>query len=222
MMKRVLCKWCDKMWLIATYGIGLLMMIWAAVGWSGWETPRKLLCLLAILLPLHVLEENTFPDGFHYMMNLIQHSDDPNAGPMNRLSDMVSNFGGEVLFVVLFLWGGNVGSSILVAFFGIGESVVHTIFGILTHQKLKERGMKTIYGPGLATSYLTLLPLSAYAIRSLSTQTIVFADVLTGILLIICVIALLIRIPILVFGKYQPEYAFSSSGYFKKYERPLP
>ena len=218
-MKTMLRKWCVMPWLITTYIIGLLMIIWTAVGWSDWEMPKRLLGLLAILLPLHVFEENTFPDGFHYMMNLIQRSDRPNVGPMNRLSDMVSNFGGEVLFVALFLWGGNIGSSVLVAFFGIGESVVHTIFGILAHQKLNDRGMKTIYGPGLVTSYLTLLPLSVYAIHWLVSQRITFADVLTGFLLIVCVIVLLIRIPIMVFGKYQPEYAFSSSGYFQKYER---
>ena len=221
-MKSILNKWCGKAWLITTYAIGLLMIIIAAVGWDSWEMPRKLLCLIAILLPLHVFEENTFPDGFHYMMNLVQRSQRPNVGPMNRLSDMISNFGGEVPFAALVLCGGNTGSTILVAFFGIGESVVHTLFGILTYKKLKSCGMKTIYGPGLATAYLTLLPLSVYAIRYLAAQTITSADVLAGILLIVCVIALLIWLPIMIFGKYQPEYAFSSSGYFKKHEQPVP
>lgn len=179
--------------------------------------PKRFLCLLAILLPLHVFEENTFPAGFHYMLNLVQHSDRPNVGPMNRLSDMVSNFGGELLFLAFFLWGGNVGSCILVAFFGIGESIAHTLFGIITLKKLKSQGMKTIYGPGLATAYLTLLPLSVFAIRWLTAQTIMLTDAITGVFLILCVVVLLIRIPMMVFGKYQPEYAFSSSGYFQKY-----
>jgi len=219
-MKTLLNRWCGKPWLVATYAIGLGLILLAALKWNGWETPRKLLCLLAILLPLHVFEENTFPDGFHYMMNLVQKSDRPNTGPMNRLSDMISNFGGEILFVLLFLWGGNIGSCILVAFFGIGEAAAHTIFGILVRKRLKARGMKTIYGPGLATAYLTLLPLSFYAIRWLTAQTIAFADVLTGVFLIVCVIVLLIRIPMMVFGKYQPEYAFSTSGFFQRYEHP--
>jgi hypothetical protein len=162
-MRRILNKWCGKPWLIAVYAVGLALAVTAAVRWNVWGTPKRILCLLAILLPLHVFEENTFPDGFHYMMNLAQNSDRPDLGPMNRLTDMVSNFGGEVLFLLLFLWGGNVGTSILAAFFGIGESIVHTILGAATHKKLKSRGMKTIYGPGLATSYLALLPLSVYA-----------------------------------------------------------
>ncbi|WP_455616668.1 hypothetical protein [Eisenbergiella sp.] len=81
------------------------------------------------------------------MMNLVQKSDRPNVGPMNKLSDMVSNFGGEILFLLLTIWGGN-----------------------------------------------------------------------TGSILIVCVIALLIRLPIMLLGKFQPEYGFESSGYFEKFE----
>lgn len=217
-MQKALVKWCGKPWLITTYAVGLCLAVSAALRWHSWETPRKLLCLLAILLPLHVFEENTVPGGFHYMLNLVQRSGRPNVGPMNRLSDMVANFGGEMLFVTLFLWGGNVGSSILVAFLGIGEAAAHTIFGVLTRQKLQSRGMRTIYGPGLATAYLTLLPLSADAMRWLAAQTVTSASVLTGLLLIACVIVLLIRVPMVVLGQYQPEYAFPSSGYFKNYE----
>lgn len=77
-MKTILQKWCGKPWLIATYGMGIWMMVWALLGWHDWEMPKKLLfCLLAALLALHVFEENTFPDGFHYMMNLVMHSDHP-------------------------------------------------------------------------------------------------------------------------------------------------
>lgn len=217
-MKSILVKWCGKPWLITTYLIGIVIAVVAIFQWNAWEMSRKLLALLAILLPLHVFEENTFPDGFHYMMNLMQKSDRPNHGPMNKLTDMISNFGGEILFLILLLWGGNTGTTILVAFFGIGEAVVHTVFGMLTLRKLKAKGMKTIYGPGLATAYLTLLPLSIYAIYTLYEQTLTTAGIITGMLLIIGVIALCIRVPIMVFGKFQPEYVFENSGYFRKFE----
>lgn len=217
-MKNILVKWCGKTWLITTYILGIAVAAVAFFQWNSWDMSRKLLALLAILLPLHVFEENTFPDGFHYMMNLVQKSDRPNHGPMNKLTDMISNFGGEILFLILLLWGGNAETTILVAFFGIGESVVHTILGMLTLRKLKAKGMKTIYGPGLATAYLTLLPLSIYAIYALCGQTLTTADVAAGIILIISVIALCIRIPIMVFGKFQPEYVFENSGYFRKFD----
>ncbi len=216
-MRKILIKWCDKLWLMVVYGIGLLLAVMAFLQWNKWNIPKQFLCLLAILLPLHVFEENTFPGGFHYMMNLVQKSPRPDVGPMNRLSDMISNFGGEMLFLILFLWGGNVGSNIFVAFFGIGESIIHSIFGVIIYKKLRDRGLKSIYGPGLATAYLTLLPLSVFSICWLKTQSITFTDVVIALLLVVCVVVLLIRIPIMVLGKYQPEYAFSSRGFYQKY-----
>lgn len=216
-MRSVLIKWCGKPWLITIYAAGLFAAVLAAER-NGGEMPGRLLCFLAILLPFHVFEENTWPGGFHYMLNLVQKSERPNAGPMNRLSDMVSNFGAELLVLLLALWGGNIGTSILVAFFGIGKTIVHTVLGVMTRHKLKNRGMKTIYGPGLFTAYFALLPLSIYAVSWLRGQTIRVSDALTGILLIVCVIALLIRVPVRVLGKYQTEYAFESGGWFRKFE----
>ena len=216
--KEILVKWCDKPWLITTYILGFVMFVVSVFFWKGWGMPRRFLALIAITLPIHVFEENTYPDGFHYMMNLVQKSENPNAGPMNKLSNMISNFGGEILFLILVIWGGNIGSSILVAFFGIGESIVHTLFGFLTYRELKIKGMKTIYGPGSLSAYLTMLPVSVYTISWLLTQNITKTDLLTGIFLIACVIALLIRMPIMLFGKFQPEYEFKSSGYFGKFK----
>lgn len=214
----VLQRWCGKPWLMTLYVIGVLVLILAVFRWGQWETPRRILGLLAVLLPLHVFEENTFPDGFHYILNLVQRSERPNAGPMNRLSDMISNFGAEVLFLVLLPWGGNAGTCIFAVFFGIGEAAAHTVFGVLVRRKLRAGGMKTIYGPGLATAYLTLLPLSVYALYYLSGQAIRLPDVLLGLGLSAAIVVLLIRLPMMLFGKFQPEYEFSSSGYFRRYE----
>ena len=213
----MLQKWCGKPWLITMYVIGAMMAALAAVQWQNWAVPKRFLCLLSILLPLHVFEENTWPAGFHYMMNLVQKSNRPNEGPMNRLTDMISNLGAEILFLLLFLWGGDNGTCILTAFFGIGETMAHLLFGTLVLQKLKHRGMKTLYGPGLASALLTLLPLSFAAIRWLMLQTITGSDVLIGVLLIAAVILGLIRMPMMTFGRYQPEYAFSSNGYFRRF-----
>ena len=55
-------------------------------------TERKLAFMLAILLPLHVFEENTWPRGFHYMMNLVQKSDRPDAGPMPQKGRLLMMF----------------------------------------------------------------------------------------------------------------------------------
>ena len=72
------------------------------INWGVWDVPQKLMCLLAVFLPLHVFEELTWPNGFHFMMNkLIQKSDNPLAYPENKLTDMVTNFGAEIMFIVL-------------------------------------------------------------------------------------------------------------------------
>lgn len=67
----ILEKWCGKPWLITTYLLGIIILGLTIGFWKNWEIPRKLLAIIAILLPLHIFEENTFPSGFHYMMNII-------------------------------------------------------------------------------------------------------------------------------------------------------
>ena len=210
-------KWCGRYWLWAIYAMGLAMLA-AFFIILDMTMERKLAFMLAILLPLHVFEENTWPRGFHYMMNLVQKSDRPDAGPMNTLTDMISNFGAELLMIVLAVYGGSPGISLLAAFFGIGESAAHIGFGIIVQRKLKDRGKKTIYGPGLATALLTLLPLSVWSISYLSGVALTGGDIAAGIVLIVVVIAGLIRLPMMTLGKFQPQYAFSGSGYFERFK----
>lgn len=211
-------KWCHKYWLYMIYAMGIVMLLFTVVFWNDMEVPRRLLGILSVLLPFHVFEENTLPGGFHYIMNTVRKSDDPNAGPLNTVSDMITNLGGELLFLILFLFGGNLGTSIMVAFFGIGESVIHTGFGIVMRSKMKSHGLKTIYNPGLCSSYLTLLPLSIYAVFYLTSSTITSNDVLFGVILVILIIGGLILLPMKVIGKFQPEYAYSEMGFYDKYQ----
>lgn len=213
-MGSVLVRWCRWQWLAVTYLIGLALIFIATLHWNDWSTPKRLLCVLAILLPLHVFEENTYPNGFHYQINTIQGSQRPNVGPLNTISNMVTNFGAEMLFITLFIWGGNMATCILIAFFGIGESVIHTMFGVLMRKRSHCGDIKGVYGPGLLSAYFALLPLSIYAVFWMNSQMINVPDIAFGILLIILVIVLFIRAPVKVLGKYQPEYAFDSSGYY--------
>ena len=132
---------------------------------------------------------------------------------------MISNFGAEIVMIALIIWGGNAATDILAAFFGIGESTVHTVFGIIMHKKLKSKGSKTIYGPGLFTAVFTMLPLSVYAIIRLTQIQLSASDVITGIILVFVIIAGLIRIPVKTLGKYQKQYVFTDSGYYEKYKK---
>ena len=80
MKKSVLDWWCGQPWLHATYFLGIIMLNVLIVNWGIWDVPQKLMGLLAVILPFHVFEELTWPNGFQFMMNkLMQKSDNPLA-----------------------------------------------------------------------------------------------------------------------------------------------
>ena len=82
MRKTLLNRWCGQPWLHATYFLEIVMLNVLLIQWTNWSVPQKLMGLLTVLLPIHVFEELTWPNGFHYMMNkLIQKSDNPLAYP---------------------------------------------------------------------------------------------------------------------------------------------
>ena len=147
MKKSLLNWWCGQPWLHATYFLGIVMLNVFIINWGVWDVPQKLMCLLTIFLPLHVFEELTWPNGFQFMMNkLMQKSDNPLAYPENRLTDMITNFGAELLLIVLTFITPMLGNKgvVFAVFFGIGETVVHTIFSIITLNHYKSKGKKTL------------------------------------------------------------------------------
>lgn len=223
MHKTFFQKWCDQLWLYAVYAIGLAVLNVTLYHWGAWDTPTTLIALLAVLIPLHVFEENQFPAGFHYQMNLIRGSDAPNVYPMNQVTDMFTNLLAELLVVVLLVLSlhgrPSNGMVLFVAFFGIGETVAHTLFGTLCYHRLKGKGKRTIYGPGSITAYCTLLELSVCSIKWLVGQRIVAADILVAAGILLFIVVFLILLPLSINGKVRsPRYAFPSSGYFTKYE----
>ena len=58
-MMKIISKFCDQIWLYIVYAMGLSMAILLIMKWSDWDTPQKLVCMLAIAIPIHVFEENT-------------------------------------------------------------------------------------------------------------------------------------------------------------------
>jgi len=211
-------KFCGQPWITLMYALGAIMLVLTIIFGRTWETPRLLAALFVIVLPLHVFEELQFPAGFHYMMNTVQKSETPNVGPENRLSDMVTNLGAELIFIGFFIFGGNIATSVAFAIFGIGESIVHTIFGILIWKHFKSKGKKSIYGPGILSAYFTQLPISVFALTWLSTQAVATKDIIIGVVIIMVIMGVLIRLPMMTLGgKKHPEFAYDSAGYFSKF-----
>ena len=167
MTNTLLDKWCGQPWLHATYFLGIVMLNVLIINWGVWDVPQKLMCLLAVFLPLHVFEELTWPNGFHFMMNkLIQKSENPLSYPENKLTDMVTNFGAEILFIALTFLTPMLGNKgvIFIIFFGIGETFVHTLFSVLTYRHYRSKGKKTLYSPGFVTAWCLLLEAAIYGI----------------------------------------------------------
>ncbi len=222
MKNNMLDKWCGKPWLYATYCLGIIMLIVLIVQWSEWNIPQRLVGLLTVALPLHVFEELTWPNGFQYMMNkLIQKSDNPLAYPENRLTDMITNFGAEVMFITFLFLLPVLGNKIIVfaVFFGIGETIAHTLFSIVTLKHYRAKGKRTLYSPGFITAWCSLLEIGIFSLYWLTTSgTFVVSD-LWGLALVAFLIIFMIRMPFIISYKIKStRFAYSDMGYFKKYE----
>ena len=74
----------------------------------------------------------------------MQKSDNPLAYPENRLTDMITNFGAELLFIALAFLTPVLGNKgvIFAIFFSIGETFVHTFFSFVILNYYKSNGKK--------------------------------------------------------------------------------
>ncbi|MBQ7896732.1 MAG: HXXEE domain-containing protein [Oscillospiraceae bacterium] len=223
MKKSFLDWWCGQPWLHATYFLGIVMLNVLIINWNTWPVPQKLMGLLTVLLPLHVFEELTWPNGFQFMMNkLIQKSDSPLAYPENRLTDMITNFGAELMFIALTFITPLLGNKgvVFVIFFGIGETLVHTVFSFVTLKHYQPMGKKTLYTPGLFTTWCSLLEVAVYGLYWLIKSGSFVKTDLWGLALVAFLIIFMIRLPFIISNKIKStKYAYADMRYFAKYEK---
>ena len=223
MNNSLLDKWCGKPWLYATYFLGVVMLIVLIIKWPSWSVPERLIGLLAVVLPLHVFEELTWPNGFQFMMNkLIQKSDKPLAYPENRLTDMITNFGAELMFIAFVFLMPVLGNKAVVfaALFGIGETFAHTIFSVVTLKHYKVKGKKTLYSPGFVTAWCSLLEIGIAGIYWLAASGTFVKSDLWGLALVAFLMIFMIRLPFIISYKIKStRFAYTDMGYFSKFER---
>ena len=220
-MKSFFDKWCDQLWLYLLYLLAIIMGNILMLKWDVWSVPRILSCLLAIMIPAHVFEENTFPAGFFFMNNLNFKSKDPMVYPQNRVTNMVTNLGAEIVFIIMTAYAVRieVTAVLVVIIFGVIEMVNHTREGIHMYFRYRNKGKKTIYAPGMITSYLCLLPLSVKGISWMMTASFGATDILAGIGIVLFIAIGLILIPFAFSVKVKSKrFAFKDRGYFERYE----
>lgn len=222
MKSSLFSKWCDQAWLYLVYLMAVAMACLLLWNWNSWEAAQKLVCLLAVAVPMHIFEENTYPAGFYFMNNLGFGSKQPMMYPQNRCTNMITNLGAEIVLILLTVNVSKITASAvaLVVFFGIGETVNHTRSGVSMYFRYREKGKKTIYGPGLLTSWCVLIPLSALGTKWLLEHAATAPQIAGGIGIFLGIAVFLILLPFAVSIRVKSKvYAFQDKGYFEKYER---
>jgi hypothetical protein len=220
-MKKVLDFWM-KIWLyVMAIGGGILIVL-LIISWNQLDWVTRLVYFTVIILPFHVWEEWRFPAGFHYIYNLRKKSDIPDRYPMNRVSDMITNFGALIVFIIFITIGGIPIITLTLFYFCVIEVIAHTFIGIFAYNSFKDKGKKTIYNPGLGTTYLMFLPTAIGYIIILATGIFptVWSDWLLGAVLGVGQIILLIILPEGLLKNRNTSYPFTGKyqyGYFKKF-----
>ncbi len=218
-METVINAWLS-VWLYVMAGIGVFLAVKVWKNRKTWDTINILCTIAIIVLVLHVIEEWVLPGGLHYSYNISHGSKDLARYPMNRLTDMITNFGGVVLgCVVLKIWGFRKPAGIAVMLFSLFEVVIHIVIGITSLITFGKYGMQTIYSPGLITSLFGFLPVAiGLAVHLFKKPN--RASVKQWIMAVVAMFALcflFINLPEMVLGDENSPYAFTDRGYYERY-----
>ncbi len=219
-METIIQMWLS-VWLYVMAGIGIVLGVCVWKSRNKW-TSLNILCTLAVIvLVLHVLEEWVFPGGLHYSYNIDHGSEILSRYPMNRLTDMITNFGGVLLgCAVLKFRGFGKSAGIAIMLFSAFEVVIHIVIGITSLKTFGEYGMNTLYSPGLVTSLFGFLPI----VIGLAAE-LFFSDKerptakqwILAVTVMFALCFLLINLPEMLLGDKNSPYAFTDRGYYERY-----
>lgn len=218
-METIIQCWLS-VWLYVMATIGIVLGVLVYKNRKKWDTINILCTLAVIVLVLHVIEEWVLPGGLHYSYNLSHGSTILSRYPMNRLTDMITNFGGVLLgYSVLKFWGFRKPAGIAVMLFSAFEVVIHVVIGINSLQTFCEYGMNTLYSPGLITSLFGFLPITVglglhlfkKGNRASIKQWIMAVVAMFGFCF------LLINLPEMVLSDDNSPYEFTDRGYYEQF-----
>lgn len=219
-MEIIINAWLS-IWLYIMVAIAIVLGIQIYKNRKTWDKINILCTLAVIVLVLHVLEEWVLPGGLHYSYNIDHGSNLLSRYPMNRLTDMITNFGGVILgCIVLKFWGFRKPAGVAIMLFSAFEVVIHIVIGITSQKTFGDYGMNTLYSPGLVTSLFGFLPIVIGLAKELFfsgkkrptvKQWIMAVAVMFGFCF------LLINLPEMVLGDENSPYAFTDRGYYEQY-----
>lgn len=219
-METIINAWLS-VWLYVMTAIATILGIQIYKNRKAWDKINILCTLAVIVLVFHVLEEWVLPGGLHYSYNIDHGSAILSRYPMNRLTDMITNFGGVVLgCIVLKCWGFRKPAEIAILLFSAFEVVIHIVIGITSLKTFGEYGMNTLYSPGLITSLFGFLPIVIALAKELFFSGKKRPTVKQWIMAVASMFALcflLINLPEMVLGDENSPYAFTHRGYYEQY-----
>lgn len=218
-MQAIINAWLS-IWLYVMVGIAAILGIKIYKNRKTWSN-LDIICTLAIIvLVLHVIEEWIFPGGLHYSYNIDHGSNVLSCYPMNRLTDMITNFGGVLLgCIVLKFWGFRKPAGIAIMLFSAFEVVIHIVIGITSMRTFGEYGMNTLYSPGLVTSLFGFLPIAICLGKELFTMENcpTIKQWFMAIIAMFGFCFLLINLPEMLLSDENSPYLFTDRGYYEQY-----
>jgi hypothetical protein len=225
-MIRRLDKWCDNLWIYFSCIVGIITAIWLCINWETLSLGVKGCAFVAIIMPLHVIEEWKFPGGLHLFYNTLfgkkmgtKHLD---KYPMSRFTDMVTNLVMQIfpLLFILLLKPAKLSNefAVCIMLFSFIEVVAHTTAGTICLIWYHKKGKRTIYNPGFATAYLMFLPAGIYLLTNMPQLTINnwVGGIIALVIYIICCIPLS-EFPYRKWVLKQDAFGFKSTKYFSKF-----
>lgn len=219
-METIINAWLS-VWLYVMAAIAILLGVQIYKNRKVWDKINILCTLAVIVLVFHVLEEWVLPGGLHYSYNIDHGSAILSRYPMNRLTDMITNFGGVILgCIVLKFWGFRKSAGVAVMLFSAFEVVIHIVIGITSMKTFGGYGMNTLYSPGLITALFGFLPIVIGLAKELFFSGKKRPTVKQWIMAVIAMFGfcfLLINLPEMVLGDENSPYAFTDRGYYERY-----
>ncbi|MGN0427553.1 MAG: HXXEE domain-containing protein [Agathobacter sp.] len=219
-MEEIMQGWLS-IWLYVMTAIGVVLSYLVYKNRKTWSKLNILCTLAVIVLVLHVIEEWVLPGGLHYSYNINHGSMYLSKYPMNRLTDMITNFGAVVVgCIVLKVWGFRKPAGIATMLFSAFEVVMHISIGIQDMQIFGKYGMNTLYSPGLITSLFGFLPVCVGIGIHLFKKEENRPKPMQWIMAIVATAALgflLINLPEAILSSENNSYEFTDRGYYEKY-----
>lgn len=219
-MENLINAWLS-VWLYVMVGIAAILGIKIYKNRHVWDKINILCTLAVIVLVLHVIEEWVLPGGLHYSYNIDHGSSVLSRYPMNRLTDMITNFGGVILgCIVLKFWGFRKPAGVAVMLFSAFEVIIHIVIGITSMNTFSEYGMNILYSPGLVTSLFGFLPITICLAKTLffgSEKRPTLKQWISAVVVMFGFCFLLINLPEMILGSEESPYAFTDRGYYERY-----